>query len=275
MREFYFTDPNFFGPGRQGQRRALRLASLLKSRNIRFGIEARVNDIHEETIEVLVDAGLRHLLIGLESGRDTTLKRLNKMTTVAQNERAIQVLRRHGIEPNIGFIMFEPYSTLRDIRTNLEFLQRNNLLCSLPVTANVLYHQQIVLKGSPAFQALQREGLLRLSPDEGYEGTALFVDSKVEALADLMGRITNELFLRMWNIWSGREPEPAGAPEKYAAINNLLAALFEHHLTRLENGGTLPHEEKPHIVRETGMKIASLLQGRIRPDGNMGTSLTY
>lgn len=275
VREFYFTDPNFFGPGRQGQRRALRLASLLKSRNIRFGIEARVNDIHEETIEVLVDAGLRHLLIGLESGRDTTLKRLNKMTTVAQNERAIQVLRRHGIEPNIGFIMFEPYSTLRDIRTNLEFLQRNNLLCSLPVTANVLYHQQIVLKGSPAFQALQREGLLRLSPDEGYEGTALFVDSKVEALADLMGRITNELFLRMWNIWSGREPEPAGAPEKYAAINNLLAALFEHHLTRLENGGTLPHEEKPHIVRETGMKIASLLQGRIRPDGNMGTSLTY
>ncbi|MEW9125051.1 MAG: cobalamin-dependent protein, partial [Thermotaleaceae bacterium] len=51
MRYFYFTDPNFFGPGKKGQERALKLASLLKSRKIRFGIEARVNDIHEETIE--------------------------------------------------------------------------------------------------------------------------------------------------------------------------------------------------------------------------------
>ena len=49
-RDFYFVDPNFFGPGQYGQDRALRLASLLKERNIQFGIEARVNDIHEQTI---------------------------------------------------------------------------------------------------------------------------------------------------------------------------------------------------------------------------------
>lgn len=35
-REFYFTDPNFFGPRQRGQERALRLAYLLKARNIRF-----------------------------------------------------------------------------------------------------------------------------------------------------------------------------------------------------------------------------------------------
>ena len=139
-KDFYFTDPNFFGPGRQGQSRAMLLASCLKGRNIHFGIEARVNDIHDKTMEALVDAGLRHMLIGLESGNDTSLQRFNKMTTVALNERAVSILRKHSIEPNIGFIMFEPYSSLHDIRSNLKFLRpqqpaqqsARNGKCALP-----------------------------------------------------------------------------------------------------------------------------------------------
>jgi radical SAM superfamily enzyme YgiQ (UPF0313 family) len=260
-RNFYFTDPNFFGPGKQGQDRAMKLASLLKSRNIRFGIEARVNDIHDETIEALVDAGLRHILIGLESGKDSTLKRLNKMTTVALNERAIGVLRRHSIEPNIGFIMFEPHSSLEDIRTNLEFLQRNRLLNNLPVTANVLYHHQIVLKGSPAFEILSNRGLLQLSPAEGYEGTAAFEDTRTAILADLMRQITNSLFLRMWGIWSGKEMEPAGAAEKYAKINRMLVELFESTLHSLENGRQSSDEEKRLTVREVKEEIDAILRG--------------
>ncbi|MHB8986623.1 MAG: B12-binding domain-containing radical SAM protein, partial [Eubacteriales bacterium] len=174
-REFYFVDPNFFGPGRQGQERALRLASLLKERDIQFGIEARVNDIHEQSIGALAEAGLRHILVGLESGRDESLKRLNKMTTVAQNEKALKVLRLHGIEPNIGFIMFEPDSSLEDIRVNFDFLLRNDLLKDLSVTANVLYHPQIILQGTRAYHKLQEEGRLKLLSTT-YEGTACFAD---------------------------------------------------------------------------------------------------
>ncbi len=258
--DFYFTDPNFFGPGTQGQSRALLLASLLKSRNIRFGIEARVNDIHDETIEALVDAGLRHTLIGLESGNDTSLQRFNKMTTVALNERAVSILRKHSIEPNIGFIMFEPYSSLQDIRSNLDFLRRNNLLNNLPVTANVLYHHQIVLKGSPAFPTLRSNGLLELSPAEAYEGSAVFIDSQVASLADLMRQITNSVFLRMWKIWSSMEMEPVGAPEKYAKINSLLVDLFEFHLRSLESGRQLSNEAKHLAVREAEERIDRILK---------------
>jgi radical SAM superfamily enzyme YgiQ (UPF0313 family) len=259
-RDFYFTDPNFFGPGNQGQSRAMLLASLLKSRGIRFGIEARVNDIHDETIEALVEAGLRHMLIGLESGKDSSLKRLNKMTTVAQNERAISILRKHCVEPNIGFIMFEPYSSLEDIRSNLEFLQRNNLLNNLPVTANVLYHHQIVLKGSPAFQTLRGQGLLELPPSGAYEGTAAFVDSRVAGLADLMRQITNFVFLHMWGIWSGKKTEPAGAADKYAMINSLLVDCFELHLRGLESGRQLTNEETSLAVREVREQVGRILK---------------
>jgi len=262
-KNFYFTDPNFFGPGRMGQERALSIASLLKPRNISFGIEARVNDIHDETIGALVEAGLRHILIGLESGRDQSLKRLNKMTTVAQNERAVKILRRQGIEPNIGFIMFEPDSTLEDIRTNLEFLQRNDLLNNLPVTANVLYHHQIILKGTTAYQNLNMEGRLKAPYPGAYEGTAAFSDLGVAALAQVMRDITNHLFIRMNGIWGGKEAEPQGATQKYSRINDLLVKWFLDLLKALESGDQISDSEADEFVENSKGEIDQVLHGAL------------
>ena len=218
-RDFYFADPNFFGPGRQGQERARRIATLVRQRDVRIGLEGRVNDIHDETIGPLVDAGLRHILVGLESGSDESLRRMNKMTTVAQNERALRILRKHGVEPNVGFIMFEPDSSPGDLRTNFEFLKRNDLLKNLAVTANVLYHHQILLQGTAAFKALEKEGRLVVAGDSPYEGTTCFRNREVAALANIMRRVTNSLFSSMDGIWSGRMPEPPNAGIGYGKLN--------------------------------------------------------
>lgn len=259
VRDFYFTDPNFFGPGPKGQERARRIAALLKTRNIRFGLEGRVNDIHDETIAALADAGLRHILIGLESGRDSSLKRMNKMTTVAQNEAAVKTLRKHGIEPNIGFIMFEPDATLEDISVNLEFLLRNDLLNNLAISANLLYHHQIILKGTPAFRELQKQGRLQLQPGSSYEGITSFSNSQVAVLAELMRRLTNYLFDRMSGIWGGHVIEPANAQEKYAKINQRLVEIFSDSLTALEKGETFSEERITAIYNQFKEETDSLL----------------
>ncbi len=259
-KDFYFTDANFFGPGAPGQERALRIAALVKERKIRFGIEGRVNDIHDETIGALADAGLRHILIGIESGRDASLKRLNKMTTAAQNEEAIRTLRKHGIEPNVGFIMFEPDATLSDVRCNLEFLKRNDLLKNLSVTANVLYHHQIVLEGTEGYSRLKEKGRLVVPESSSYEGTACFENRRVAALAAIMRRITNKLFSSLDDVWSGRTAEPACAEGFYASLNHLLTAVFEEHLTALEAGETLSEEEISAIVRGAEKKIENTVE---------------
>lgn len=268
-RDFYFTDPNFFGPGPRGQERALRLAALLQPRNIRFGIEARANDIHDETIRALVAAGLRDILIGLESGRDEALKRLNKMTTVAQNERAIRILRKYGIEPNIGFIMFEPDSSLEDVRLNYEFLRRNDLLNQLTITANVLYHHQIILKGTPAYHNLEREGRLKINPSLDYEGQTSIDDPKVAVLAKIMRDITNFIFNRMAGIWSGQCIEPTGAGEKYIEANRLLLKTFEDTLQVLEAGECLSDQQADALVAEVRTKIGILLPLEFRSAARM------
>jgi anaerobic magnesium-protoporphyrin IX monomethyl ester cyclase len=259
LKDFYFTDPNFFGSGRTGQERALRIASLIKQRNIRFGIEARVNDIHDETIAALGDAGLRHILIGLESGSDASLRRMNKMTTVAQNEQAIRVLRKHGVEPNVGFIMFEPDSTLKDIRTNYEFLKRNDLLRNLSVTANVLYHQQIILEGTDAYHALKKEGRL-VTGDAAYEGTTYFKIPEVASLADIMRRVTNTLFSWMDGIWSGHMIEPPGAGTGYGKVNHLLVKVFEDCLEALESGEKFTADQISAIACETEKGMRAIIK---------------
>lgn len=259
-RDFYFTDPNFFGPGERGQRRAQRLASLLRSRRIRFGLEARVNDIRDETIGALVEAGLRSVLLGLESGSEASLRRMRKMTTVAQNEAALGILRKHGIEPNIGFIMFEPDSTLEDVRANLEFLKRNRLLERLEITANVLYHHQIVLRGTPAYHQLERDGRLMIS-ESRYEGTAVYRDERVAHLAEAMRRLTGYVFTRLSGVWSGRVQLPQGAANALRRLNSRLVECFEELLKAMESGESISEQELDEFVRRNESDFAELLSG--------------
>ncbi len=258
-RDFYFTDPNFFGPGLRGQERAMRIAELLKPRNIHFGIEGRVNDIRDETIEALVNAGLRHILIGLESGRNEALQRMNKMTTVAENEEALRILRKYDIEPNVGFIMFEPDSTIEDLRTNFEFLKRNDLLKNLPVTANVLYHHQIILGGTAAYHELKNTGRLELSASSAYEGTAYFQNAAVAELAAIMREITNFLFSVMDGIWSGKTISPPGSQAKHQAVNQMLVDIFEQSLSTLEQGGRFSSEGTSLVLSQSREKISLLV----------------
>lgn len=258
-RKFYFTDPNFFGPGQQGQERALKLAAMLKERKIRFGIEARVNDIQPDTISTLVEAGLEDLLIGLESGRDDSLKRLNKMTTVKQNERALSILRANGIEPNVGFIMFEPDSSLMDIRTNFEFLKRNALLNNLFITANVLYHPQIILQGTKAYKDLLQEERLILNGTV-YEGRTAFLVPEVACLAKIIGQITNYFFVRMNEVWTGKLQEPGNIASLYETINRLMVSCFEETLSRLEAGGSFNEAAVKELLDEVKMKIQAIFK---------------
>ena len=258
MRYFYFTDPNFFGPGNMGQERAKKLGSLLKSRKIKFGIEGRVNDIHEETIKVFVDAGLVDILVGLESGRQESLNRLNKMTTVEQNETAIRILRKYGVNLHIGFIMFEPDSSIEDIRINFNFLMRNHLLNDLNTTANVLYHQQIVLQGTRSYRELVEEGRLILSSTSNYEGTVEYENPIIADFVAMMKEITNIVFDSLKNSWKNESYKNPQMKESYKVVNDLLVLTFSKILEKIELEGRLEESFKKVVVNQAKDKILSI-----------------
>jgi radical SAM superfamily enzyme YgiQ (UPF0313 family) len=183
-RYFYFADANFFGPGKKGKERACELANLImdKGLNIKFGIECRSNDIEDKTIGILVRAGLKDVFLGVESGSQRSLDKFRKFIKVEDNKMAINTLRRYGIEPNYGFIMFEPDSTLADVRENYEFLKEMKMLNSPSITAHLLHHKQTVFKGTRDYE--KNNGDVGPESIVMYERPCEFKDKAVEALSE-------------------------------------------------------------------------------------------
>ena len=89
IENFYFSDANFFGPGKPGKERAVTLAELILSHdlNIRFGFECRANDIEEYSLSRLVMAGLTNVFLGLESGDAASLKRFKNTLVLMKIKR--------------------------------------------------------------------------------------------------------------------------------------------------------------------------------------------
>ena len=68
------------------------------------------------------------MLLGIESGVQNILDELNKKTTVEENIRAIEVIQSVGVICVPGFIMYTPDCSLEDIRQNIAFLEKYNIL---------------------------------------------------------------------------------------------------------------------------------------------------
>ncbi|MFQ5686656.1 MAG: B12-binding domain-containing radical SAM protein [Candidatus Scalindua sp.] len=183
-RYFYFADANFLGPGKKGKERVYELASLIIDRglNIKFGIECRVNDIENKTIGILVRAGLKDVFLGVESGNQRSLNKFRKFTKVEDNKNAIIMLRKYGVEPNYGFIMFEPDSTIPDLRENFEFLKEAKMLNSPAITAHLLHHKQTIFKGTLDYE--KRNNGTKPFSKLGYERAYEFKDKAVDTFSE-------------------------------------------------------------------------------------------
>ncbi len=231
--DFYFVDPNFVGPGEMGQTSAITLADALSELCITFGLETRANDVTKPLLRSLRNAGLTSMLLGIESASQQVLHRLFKRTNVDENERAIVEVRDAGIDPEIGFIMFDPMSTIEDIQKNLDFLERNRLLSRLGRTVNLLCHEQIAFKGTPGYRIAEKQGTMAAEGLFGFEGRLRYEDWRVGWLAGMMKLICGRILTQMgkqdsqihWRI------ESSGAGPFQTVNDNLVDSFRKLHDT--------------------------------------------
>lgn len=264
----YFVDANFFGPGEGGQGRAERIAETLREEaGLAFGLECRVNDVHEQSFSRLVGAGLRDVFLGIESGSQCCLDRMNKMTTVKQNAQALSLLRDYGIEPHVGFIMFEADSTLEDLRSNITFLKSHNLLGRLTTTVDLLYHPEIVLMGTGTYARWEITGRVDCYAQSPYQVNYGFKDPKVQVCADVLSPVCEHLLALMdkphsplyWRhlYRAGRNP---AAGTMAGELNQWLVSFFEDLLVRLQSEpGIVPVGWQNRFIDEALSYIDGLL----------------
>jgi anaerobic magnesium-protoporphyrin IX monomethyl ester cyclase len=185
-RRFYFVDPNFIGPGRAGKRRTLALMKRLAPLKIRFGMETRPNDLDQKLLAAMTGAGLDSLLLGIESASPGVLTNLSKHASADESRRAIDLCRRAGIEPEVGFLMHTPDANVDDLVYNLTFLEASRLLDRLERTANLLCHRQIVFRGTCGYDRYQRAGRILGTDPLGFETRIAWRDPRAEWVADVM-----------------------------------------------------------------------------------------
>ncbi len=258
IRNFYFADPNFIGPGKKGKDRTLRLMELIRPLKITFGMETRPEDLDEEILESLVSSGFTSMLLGVESGSSSLLGQLSKGATLNGSERAIALCRSFGIDPEIGFLMFVPDSTLSDLAENLEFLRKNKLLNRLDRTANLFSHSHIVLMGTSGYQRYEKEGRLTPAGYMGFEGEIEYTDKRVAWMRDVVVFACHHVLRRSASSDSPihwRKPQEQGPAKR---VNDYLVRIFEKLLKNAESFKTAlddPDRVKKEIEMEINREI--------------------
>lgn len=218
----YFIDPTFIGHGKEEQERAMKIGRLAQGLGLPFGFEARVDTVEEGMMSELAGNGATSVFLGIESGCNTVLERIGKRISTEQIRRGVQIVRESGMKLNLGFIMFEPDSTLAELVENYNFLESLGLLAEHELTANLLYHNQIVLHGSTAWERFEKEGRLLLDERLPFEARYRFRDDRVELVCGAMGRLSAEYFLGL----DAQRRAAGKACVNYDDVNALLKEAF-------------------------------------------------
>lgn len=202
IKKFFFTDDNILDPNNVAAK--LRIYDLCDaiqnlSHNLVFKCYIKANSLHDteednKLLQKMSDTGFKTIFVGIESGNIKDLKLYNKFTTVDENYSVIQLLRKHEIAPQIGFINFNPYSTLDTIKENYRFLvdiKMNNLFM-------YVYSYMRVYKYTEMYNKILKDGLT--IPGETYldeKSIYKFLNSDVQHLFDF---IKKHMLYRIRNL---------------------------------------------------------------------------
>lgn len=156
-----FVDDEFWADAR----RALEIADLILAepeesplRHRRYWAQVRTNDIvrHPELVERWARAGLKVLLLGIESHKDAELEELHhKRNKVQTAIEALKIMRRHGVEA-WGCFIVNPEWGEGDFEELIRFVRQNEI-------AFPQFTVLTPLPGTVLTERLIREGTLDLN----------------------------------------------------------------------------------------------------------------
>ncbi|MCL5999015.1 MAG: B12-binding domain-containing radical SAM protein [Chloroflexi bacterium] len=176
VRFFIFQDDDFAARSPQQRRWVQDFLKALDEQHltgeVRWKIACRVDDVEAGLLSQCREHGLIAVYLGVESGSRQGLRTLNKRVSVDQNRRAIETLKQLGLAFDMGFMLFDPDSTLDTIRENINFLMAMTADGCCPAN----FCKMLPYAGTPVEQRLRQEGRLKGSvgqPDYDFKDPRL------------------------------------------------------------------------------------------------------
>lgn len=90
-----------------------------------WSIQLRIDSINKELVDLLKNTRCRYLFVGVESADDRVLKSMRKGITLAQIERALDMLRDAGLNSRSGVIFGDAVETFESAMFTLNWFKKN------------------------------------------------------------------------------------------------------------------------------------------------------
>lgn len=157
---FDFIDGSFEDSA-TAQPRYREIAQGIMDRNMEvyYFVNFRANaykTLTEADLDLLKSSGLFGVLVGVESNNGQDLKLYRKMSELKDNDKCMSFFLNKDIFVNLGFIMFNPYSTVEGLLENIDFLERYNVACNMQRVKSKLQ----IYNGTHMFDEAKADGLL-------------------------------------------------------------------------------------------------------------------
>ncbi|MCL2779536.1 MAG: B12-binding domain-containing radical SAM protein [Polyangiaceae bacterium] len=157
-RMFVFHDDDFFTRDHaHDHARLVALRDALRKRavdDVAVVVKARPDDVDERVFDVLQEIGLLRVYLGIEAGSTQGLRMLGRGVDIAQNRRALELLRARDIYMCFNMLIFDPESRISSLRESLAFLRE---YADVPMN----FCRAEIYVGTPLMTKLAREGRLR------------------------------------------------------------------------------------------------------------------
>lgn len=163
---------------------AKELRDKIKERGIKVSLRGslKADQVEDKKIEYLKEAGFHSFACGIENGSNTALKRMNKSASLEDNKRALDILKKHGIYVQAGFILFDDDTTFEELKENYEFLREYDWI----ITKGI-FSEMFAADGTLYTEKLKKED--KIIKSDVYDNNKYDIsDSKVKLVYNALKR---------------------------------------------------------------------------------------
>ncbi|NOX71769.1 MAG: radical SAM protein [Candidatus Micrarchaeota archaeon] len=156
-----FDDTGTFPPGEWLRRFCNGMIERGYNKKVKISCNMRADYINEKDAKLMHKAGFRLLKMGLESGNQKTLDRINKGITVEQIIKSCEIAKKAGLEVHLTMIVGYPWETKKDAMKTFElakFLMTTGRADVLQSTVLVPY------PGTPLWEEGLKNNWFRFDP---------------------------------------------------------------------------------------------------------------
>ncbi len=193
-------DDNFFGFNNESMERGASIIDRCRELDIKIvflmASVNQVNDLKEKGYLERFRGTLNNVLLGIENVNEKALNVLGKRCNIKNHERsastAIEALHSHGISMMLGYINFNPFSTLEELENNARFLHENHYQAA---QFQYLSKKMQLFEGTRFFDNYMKDndlsGNMILDAEYIYD----FKDTRVGNAASIIKLVQNEAVL--------------------------------------------------------------------------------